>query len=116
MATPYRNESYLVYEVLKALNSGHGQYGKFVRVNTGSVKTASGSWFSTGTPKGYPDISGHIKGGKAVYIECKVDGNKPTEAQRKWIDEARADGALANVCYSVEDALRLIGVLPDKGA
>ena len=48
------------------------------------------------------------KTGKAVYIECKLSYNKPSEEQVKFIEEARAAGALAAVCYSVEDAVRLV--------
>lgn len=84
-------------------------YVRLFRANVGRVKLPDGRWFSTGLPKGYPDLCGyHRISGKAVYIECKLKYNKPSEEQIKFIDEAKAAGALAAVCYSVEDAVRLV--------
>jgi hypothetical protein len=84
-------------------------YVRLFRANVGRVKLPDGRWFSTGLPKGYPDLCGyHRISGKAVYIECKLKYNKPSEEQQKFIDEARAAGAIAAVCYSVDEALELV--------
>lgn len=76
------------------------------RINVGSVKTADGRWFSTGAPKGYPDLSGEIpkqrtKSGTAlpIYIEGKVYPNKPTPEQITFLEKKKADGCIAGVCY-----------------
>jgi len=99
-------ESKLISDILHAL----WPYAWLTRVNTAAVKMASGGTFRTGTPKGYPDISGHRKSdGKAVYIECKLAYNKPSPEQLEFIAEAKADGAIAGVCRSVDEALTLIG-------
>lgn len=99
------NESRLICETIKATYP----YVKLFRANVGRVKTPDGRWFSTGLPKGYPDLCGyHRTSGRAVYIECKMPYNKPSEEQVKFIDEARAAGAIAAVCYSVEEAVELV--------
>lgn len=101
-----REESELVNRIIHAC----WPYAELFRINTGSVKTATGYLFSTGTPAGFPDIAGYSRsGGRAVYIECKVAPNKPTDKQIAFIEKAKAAGCLAGVCYSVEDAKRLFG-------
>lgn len=101
------NESALVNEIFRALYP----YVRLNRVNVIHVKNEQGRWLNTGGPKGYSDLSGHrIGDGRAVYIECKVAPNKPTPEQASFLARAQADGAIAGVCYSVEDALALIGV------
>ena len=107
MAVKVKNaaESMLVNEVIRA----GWRYAELTRVNTGNVKTDKGYRFSTGTPAGYPDISGYRrKDGRAVFLECKVEPNKPTEQQLRFIEKARQSGCLAGICYSVRDALEII--------
>ena len=107
MAVKVKNaaESMLVNEVIRA----GWRYAELTRVNTGNVKTDKGYRFSTGTPAGYPDISGYRrKDGRAVFLECKVEPNKPTEQQIRFIEKARQSGCLAGICYSVRDALEII--------
>lgn len=107
MATKQRSreESELINLIIHAC----WQYAELFRVNTGSVKTATGYLFSTGTPAGFPDICGYRRSdGKSVYIEAKVKPNGPTDKQTAFIEKARSAGCLAGVCYSVEDALAVI--------
>lgn len=99
------NESLLICETIKATYP----YVKLFRANVGSVKTADGKRFSTGLPKGFPDLCGyHRTSGRAVYIECKMPYNKPSEEQLKFIEDAKSAGAIAAVCYSVEEAVELV--------
>lgn len=107
MATKERSheESELVNRIIHAC----WPYAELFRINTGSVKTATGYLFSTGTPAGFPDIAGYRRSdGRAVYIEAKVAPNKPTDKQMKFIEKAKAAGCLAGVCYSAEEALAVI--------
>lgn len=100
-----REESELVNRIIHA----GWKYAELFRVNTGSVKTATGYLFSTGTPAGFPDICGYRRSaGKAVYIEAKVLPNKPTDNQTAFIEKAKSAGCLAGVCYSAEDAVAVI--------
>lgn len=99
-----REESELVNRIIHAC----WPYAELFRINTGSVKTATGYLFSTGTPAGFPDIAGYARnGGSAVYIEVKVAPNKPTEKQIAFIEKAKASGCIAGICYSEQDARRL---------
>ena len=79
------------------------------RINVGTVTTNTGHRFSTGAPKGYPDISGYRRGdGRAVLIEAKLPYNRASEQQPEFIEAARGEGAIAGVCTSVEEALKLV--------
>ena len=85
------------------------------RINTGTVTTDKGYRFSTGTPKGYSDLAGYIRGGASrfgiavpVYIEAKIPGNKPSQEQVDFIRARREDGCVAGVCYSVPEVWELL--------
>jgi len=105
-------ESYLVNDIIRALYP----YCRLERHNVGKFYTADGRPVYAGPPKGYPDLSGNLRGsGQAVYIEAKIRPNKPTEEQEKYLAERRAEGALAGVCYSAADALKLIGKGTENG-
>ena len=104
-------ESYLVSDIIRGL------YGcvKLWRVNVGTVKTADGRRFSTGLPKGFPDLFGILphKLSKTgcpipVFIECKVGDNKPSAEQADFIERHRAMGCAAGVARSVSDAWDII--------
>ena len=106
------NESYLLNAIIRAAYP----FMLLYRVNVGRVKTADGRWFSTGVPKGHPDLHGDIparftRHGHAVpvYVEAKVYPNRPTPEQLEFIRKKREDGCVAGVCYSVADFWRLVG-------
>lgn len=104
-------ESALMNEIIRSV------YGvaRLFRINTGTVTTDKGYRFSTGTPKGYSDLSGHIRAGASrfgiavpVYIEAKVKPNKPTPEQIDFIRDRREEGCAAGVCYSVREVWELL--------
>lgn len=99
-------ESYLVNDIIRALYP----LARLERHNVGKFYTSDGRPIHAGPPKGYPDLSGNLRGsGRAVYIEAKIHPNRATPEQEKYLADRRAEGALAGVCYSVGDALALIG-------
>ena len=101
----WRNESQLLNVIIRVLSP----YCKLHRVNVIRMKTQDGRWLSTGVPAGYPDLAGYRRSdGRAVYIECKVKPNKPTPKQQEFIAEALEGGCIAGVCYSPEEALKLV--------
>lgn len=57
------------------------------------------------TIPGFPDIHGLLKGGRALYIEVKRPGQKPTAQQAAFLQDAAYGGALAFVATSVEDVM-----------
>lgn len=104
-------ESNLLHDIIKAVYP----CVKLWRANVGRVRTADGRYFSTGLPKGFPDLFGVFPAdmtaeGAAipVFIECKVRPNKPSPEQVRFIEEQRKNGAIAGVCYSVDDVWDLL--------
>ena len=104
-------ESYLVNDLIRAAYP----FMRLWRINTGSVMTRDGRRFTTGTPKGFPDLFGVLPADQSrfgcavpVFIEAKVKPNKPTPEQVKFIDDMKAQGAVAGVCYSVDDFWELM--------
>lgn len=79
------------------------------RINVGVVKTPDGRYFDTGVPKGFSDLFGFRRSdGRAVFIEVKTAKGKPSAEQVKFLGAMRKNGAIAGVCRSAEDALKLI--------
>lgn len=104
-------ESYLVNDIIKAVYPCM----KLWRANVGRVKTSDGRYFSTGLPRGFSDLFGVLPADMTqkgvaipVFIEAKVRPNKPTEEQVKFIAEQIDKGAIAGVCYSVDDVWELL--------
>lgn len=60
-------------------------------------------------PVGFPDFVIFMDHGKAVFIECKRRGGKPTPAQMATICWARKLGFIAEVVESLEGFLKVIG-------
>ena len=61
----------------------------------------------SGIPTGFPDLVGVIPPeGRAIYVECKRPGGKPTLAQSSTLCRLRKDGAIALLASSVDMALK----------
>ena len=79
------------------------------RINVGKGYTKDGRYFDTGVPVGFSDLFGVRKSdGKAVFIEVKTPTGRATETQKSFINAMRKAGAIAGVCRSADDAIRLI--------
>lgn len=87
------------------------KHGRVFRANVGKVRLADGRWFDTGLPKGFSDLF-FIKDGRVYFIEVKVKPNKPSNEQLNFIEQMKKRGCGAGVAYSVEDALKICGVIP----
>lgn len=63
-----------------------------------------------GVKAGVPDVCLPVPSGKyhGLYIEMKYGKNKPTEQQKQWLKELSVQGYATAVCYSWEDAAKLI--------
>lgn len=85
-------------------------YCMIFRINVGVVKTPDGRYFDTGVPKGFSDLFGFRRSdGRAVFIEVKTKTGRVSPHQLRFIEKMRAEGALAGICRSKEDALALVG-------
>jgi hypothetical protein len=72
------------------------------RFNRGSYADAE-RYVRFNTVRGFPDIHGLLKGGRALYIEVKRDAKSPISSdQADFLETAANGGALAIVAYSVE--------------
>lgn len=84
-------------------------YCTIFRVNVGKGLTKDGRYFDTGVPKGFSDLFGVRKSdGKAVFIEVKTKTGRVSPEQQNFIKQMRSCGAIAGVCRSAEDAIKLI--------
>ena len=80
------------------------------RINVGKGYTPDGRYYDTGVPKGFSDLFGFRKSdGKAVFIEVKTPTGRPSREQLKFLEAMRKNGAVAGICRSTEDALKLTG-------
>lgn len=79
------------------------------RMNVGTGYTFDGRYFNTGVPKGFSDLFGFRKSdGRAVFIEVKTPKGKPSAEQVKFLETMQKNGAIAGICRSAEDAVKLI--------
>ena len=53
--------------------------------------------------KGISDVIGVASDGRMIAVECKVGKNKPTQFQEDFLEEIRARGGYAILCYKLED-------------
>lgn len=84
-------------------------YCDIFRINVGQGFTKDGRYFSTGVPPGFSDLFGVRKSdGKAVFIEVKTPKGKPTEKQVRFIQMMKLNGAIAGICRSADEAIKLI--------
>ena len=66
---------------------------------------ARGQGGHSATPSGFPDLVGVVPpSGRAVYVEVKAPGNKPTPTQTAMLELLRNKGAVAFWADSVESA------------
>lgn len=80
------------------------------RINVGVVKTPDERYFDTGVPKGFSDLFGFRRSdGRAVFIEVKTANGRVSPQQKQFIRQMTDNGAIAGICRSAEDALKLIG-------
>lgn len=81
-----------------------------VHVDSGAAGMRRGQGAGQGgysaTPAGFPDLVGVLPpSGRAVYVEVKAPGNRPTELQTRMLDALRLKGAIAFWADSVDSAL-----------
>lgn len=64
----------------------------------------------TGLGEGSSDLVGvdSKQNGRAVYIEMKKKGEKPTDKQLEYILRKRSQGAVAVIAWSAGEALELV--------
>lgn len=79
------------------------------RVNVGNGYTTDGRCFSTGVPAGFSDLFGvRSSDGRAVFIEVKTPKGRVSKKQKNFLEQMQKNGAIAGVCRSAADAVKLV--------
>lgn len=79
--------------------------------NGGKRNAAEAARFKAmGVKPGVPDLCLPVpRGGYAgMYVEMKYGKNKPTDNQRLWIEDLKAQGYKVDVCWSGREATKMI--------
>lgn len=86
---------------------------RLLRNNVGRLRNERDQYVTYGLGIGSSDLIGvnmQANGmGRFVAIEVKLPGQKPTDAQQKFIDMVRAMGGQAGVAHSVQEAKDILG-------
>lgn len=101
------------------INTGSGWTGEQHRMRDGSLVLRNPRPFSTGTPKGYADLTGFRvieitpdmvgqKIAQFVAIEVKTTKGRASDEQSKFIDVVNKNGGCGGICRSREDAVKLV--------
>lgn len=80
--------------------------------------TEAARFKAMGVKAGVPDLCLPVpRGGYAgLYIEMKYSKNKPTDNQRQWITDLQKQGYKVAVCWSAQDATRLLELYLEQAA
>jgi len=73
-----------------------------IRANVGRVRLIDGTYFDTGLPKGYPDLT-VIGYGWIMFCETKIHPRKPTIEQLNFLAEMKKRGHKTLVAYNLND-------------
>lgn len=79
-------------------NGGYRHYATAVKLNDEGVTAGVPDLFSPEPRKGF----------HGLYIEMKVKGNYPTDAQKEMISKLTARGYYVGVCYTLEEFVTLV--------
>lgn len=95
-------ETRLKNEIL--LDCGNRNWVGF-HINVGSVQMPDGTWFTTGVPKGWPDLLILTDTGLTIYIETKIKPRKPTKNQRDMLNMLWKKHQKVALIYSFDEWL-----------
>ena len=79
------------------------------RANVGKIHTPDGRFFSTGLPKGFPDLFGfRWTDGKIFFIEVKNAKGRPRADQVVFHKMLQSHNVVHGIARSVHDALMIV--------
>lgn len=87
------------------------RYLWFHPVNEGKRSVQLSSMMKAqGMKAGVPDVCilEPRNGYHGLFIELKVEGNRPTEKQLEWIKRLSERGYATAVCWSADDAIKVV--------
>lgn len=98
-------------DIMNQIRVALSPYCVVFRMNVGLCFTKDGRPMRTGVPVGFSDLFGHRKSdGRAFYIEVKTKTGRASANQMRFLEQMLADGAIAGICRSPEEAMNLLGV------
>lgn len=71
--------------------------------NVGKVKMEDGRYFDTGLPPGFPDLLIITDNNTIIFCETKIKPRKPSENQKKFINNLLNRGFIAFVSYNFDE-------------
>ena len=77
-------------------------------INVGKIRLQDGTYFNTGVPVGWPDLTIITDFGQVIFIETKIKPRKPTDEQIKMLENLRHRGFIAEVVYSKNEFLKTL--------
>lgn len=79
------------------------------RINVGRMKTKDGRYFSTGAPKGFPDLFGTRKSDhQTFFIEVKTPTGRIQQSQMLFHLDLMHQGVIHGIARSIDDALKIV--------
>lgn len=100
-------EEHSIMNAIRAALSENGCVS--FRMNVGKMRTPDGRYFDTGVPVGFSDIFGFREcDGRAFFIEVKTKTGRASPKQKAFISAMQKAGAIAGICRSPQDAIKLI--------
>ncbi len=97
------------HNIQNEIRAALSPYAVIFRCNVGSGYTQDSRFFSTGLPKGFSDLFGVRRSdGRAIFIEVKKPGGRSTQNQLNFIEAMKKHGAVAGICHSTEEAIKLV--------
>ena len=79
-------------------------------INVGGGKMANGTFFQTGVPKGWPDLTIITDDGRVIFCETKIHPRKPTQEQLNFIKTLTDRHIKAFVAYTLEEFIEEVEV------
>lgn len=78
-----------------------------MHLNVGKIKLPNGTYFHTGVPVGFPDLTILTERGLSFYVETKTHPRKPSTEQKQWLHVLETRHFTAEVIYTFEEFLSL---------
>ena len=96
-------------EIQNMIRLGVNDIAVTFRANVGTLHTEDGRVITTGLPKGFPDLFGYRKSdGRIIFLEIKAAKGRLRPEQKAFLAKVQADGCIAGVARSVEEARAII--------
>lgn len=80
-------------------------------INVGKIRLNDGTYFHTGVPVGYPDLTIFTDKGTVLFIETKIKPRKPTQEQLDFMANLQSRGFKTYIIYEFSEFLQIIGTI-----